>query len=266
MKRGALIVGAVLVALGASLTLLWSALEPELPDGDLAPRGEIVPIVSGTVTSYLLTRASAPLVLVNPGSDPDATQILKHIEQLGRSPDDVRTIIVTHGSTDHAAGIEHFPRATVYASSSDLDLLDHVRRIQAPLPRLRMRIFGRPPRPPRLKTVLSSERLNVGGIVIEAVSLPGVTQGSMAYRFGDTLFVGDSLWQGQDGLEPPPRYWLESSDALDQALERVRTLPTEWIATSRHGLHQRGRTPITAGNGRRIEPVPASNTSVPEPY
>ncbi|MEO0814997.1 MAG: MBL fold metallo-hydrolase, partial [Myxococcota bacterium] len=133
---------------------------------------------------------------------------------------------------------KRFPKATVYASSDDLNLADHVRRISSALPRLRMRLFGRPERPQRMRTVLPGERITIGSLVFDSLPLPGVTAGSLAYRYDRFVFVGDSLWPTEQGLEPPSGLWLERASELRHSLSRLESWEGDWIATSRGGFSE----------------------------
>lgn len=233
MKRALGVFGALVFVATVGAALLWTSNRAPSPAGDATARGVVIPIVSGSVVVYLIAPSSGPMVLINSGDDPSAAAILERLEALGRSPREVAAVFMTHGSYDHYAGLERFPNATVYASSDDLDLLDHVRRIRSPIPRIRMRLFGRPDRPSNTRTVIPGERVRVAEVELECIGLPGVTQGSMAYRYEDVIFIGDSLWPGP---ALPSTLWLEDDDALRATLPRLARFDARWLATSRQGF------------------------------
>ncbi len=233
MKRVVVGVTAAIALAAAATWGLWSTNQAPTPHGDLAPRGNVVPVVSGSVVTYLIAPTEGPVVLVNSGDDPTAAAILAELKSMGRSPRDVAAVLLTHGSYDHCAGLEHFPAARVYASSDDLDLIDHVRRIRSSVPRIRMRLFGRPERPRRTRTVLPGEVLRIGPTELECIGLPGVTEGSVAYRWESMIFVGDSFWPGP---ALPSPFWLEDEDALRATLPRLDRYDASWLATSRQGF------------------------------
>ncbi|MEL6338768.1 MAG: MBL fold metallo-hydrolase [Myxococcota bacterium] len=236
MKRILLL--ALALVLAAVFGMFWwlgPIRAPALPES-LSSHRFVHPVAAGDVISYIIAPPEGTVVLVNTGDDPEAAAIRSELERLGRSANDVGAILLTHGSYDHWAGVKRFPRAVVYASAEDLELIDHARRIRSTLPRIRMRLKGRPEKPKTMRSVLSSERLVFGRTVIECVALPGVTKGSTAYRFDDVVFVGDTLWGNGRGFAPPAASWLERPEVVRKVLPRLERYPSIWIATSRHGL------------------------------
>lgn len=242
----------VLVAIVGVLRWLSPIHAPSPPES-LNSHLLVHPVASGGVISYVVAPPDGPVILVNTGDDPKAAAIRSELERLGRSANDVGAILLTHGSYDHWAGVKHFPRAVVYASAEDLELVDHARRIRSTWPRIRMRLKGRPEKPKTMRSVLSAERLVFGQMVFECVALPGVTKGSTAYRFDDIVFVGDTLWESDRGFAPPAASWLERPEEVHQVLPRLERYPSSWIATSRHGLVAR-KMALPRGGSTEVDP------------
>jgi N-acyl homoserine lactone hydrolase len=48
-------------------------------------------------------------------------EIGPRLRELGFSPDDVRTVVLTHFHTDHAGGLAHFPRSEILSSRVDYE-------------------------------------------------------------------------------------------------------------------------------------------------
>jgi glyoxylase-like metal-dependent hydrolase (beta-lactamase superfamily II) len=48
-----------------------------------------------------------------------ADEIGPQLRKLGISPDDVRTVIITHLHTDHAGGLHHFPRSRIFVADGE---------------------------------------------------------------------------------------------------------------------------------------------------
>ncbi|MEM6532909.1 MAG: MBL fold metallo-hydrolase [Myxococcota bacterium] len=229
------VLGLALVVVAAIALSIYRTHPPEAPEQAKAVP-PVYPVNSGGVIVYLVAPAGEPVVLINSGADPEASAILAQLSALGRTPEDVVAIVLNHGSYDHWAGHSHFPNATVYGARTDLELVDHARRIESKTPRMHMRLFGRPPKPHALRSVVASQLLRFGTLEFDCIPVPGVTQGTMAYRWQDFLFVGDTLWRDEDRLSPPPSNWLERRTDLPVILKRLDRHPTPWLATSRHGL------------------------------
>lgn len=245
MKSALMLAGAplaVIVVIVGNTLAPWSP--PQLPQ-PLQRQQRVYPVASGSVISYIIATPGEPVILVNAGSDPEAKAIRQKLDELRRDPSDVAAILLTHGSYDHWRGIAQFPHATIFASADDLRLLSHARRIHSPVPRIRMRVFGRPASPQRMQTLLPSERLVVGSHHFDCIPMTGVTVGSMAFRMGDIVFLGDTLWPSDHGLQIVPASWAERHSDLGRVLPRLEHYPSAWLATSRAGIVARGPTMAT---------------------
>ena len=74
-------------------------------------------IIPGLVNVYLLNSPGG-LTLIDAGFPRDTSKILKGITSIGRNPDDVRHILLTHAHPDHiggAAALRKRTGAQVYA-------------------------------------------------------------------------------------------------------------------------------------------------------
>jgi len=76
------------------------------------------------------------------------------------------------------------------------------------------------------------ETVTVGGLELTALSVPGHTPGSTAYLYGNSVFVGDTLFPGGPGRTRSP-------EALQQELESITrelyTLPDSMVVYPGHG-------------------------------
>ena len=80
----------------------------------------------GNANAYLLD-AGSELVLIDAGFPDKASVVLDAIRQLGRSPDDLKHIVFTHGHPDHigsAAALVRETGATTYMHSADVALAE----------------------------------------------------------------------------------------------------------------------------------------------
>ncbi|MBR4656438.1 MAG: MBL fold metallo-hydrolase [Oscillospiraceae bacterium] len=117
-------------------------------------------------------------------------------------PAAIRYILITHQDTDHVGALERdsellFRDATVYLSEiENRYLTGEVRR----------KVFHGFYRLPMVKTdnkrvlLQDGQILNIDGIKIECLLVPGHTWGHMVYLINDEyLFTGDTIWFGADG-------------------------------------------------------------------
>ena len=117
-------------------------------------------------------------------------------------PAEVKHILITHQDTDHVGALERdsellFKDATIYLSEiENRYLTGEVRR----------KVFHGLYKLPLVKTdnekilLQDGQILDIDGIKIECILVPGHTWGHMVYLIDDEyLFVGDTLWFGADG-------------------------------------------------------------------
>jgi glyoxylase-like metal-dependent hydrolase (beta-lactamase superfamily II) len=179
---------------------------------------EIVPGVHtietlGVGRAYLYADADR-LTLIDTGLAKSAEKILAVVEALGRKPEDIRQIVITHHHRDHAgslAGLVERTGAQVLALAleapvirgdrppADADRAGFARLLTPALGR-----YARPPAPARVDRELADgDEIDLGGGA-RAVHVPGHTMGSLAiYLPGRKLmFTGDGAANAL-GLGPP---------------------------------------------------------------
>ena len=117
-------------------------------------------------------------------------------------PSSIRHILITHQDTDHVGAVEAdsdglFRNATLYLSEIENRYLTGEKR--------RKVIFGLYKLPMvksdnRRVLLQDGQTLNIGGIRVECILVPGHTWGHMVYLIDDQyLFTGDTIWFGADG-------------------------------------------------------------------
>lgn len=198
------------------------------------------------------------LTVVDTGLDGSAVAILDAIEAIGRRPEDVREIVLTHFHDDHRGGAADLVArtgATVIAGRADAPV---IRGEQAPLPP-NLEEFERPlaeaifPRVPAARPVQVDREVDDGdetagrGII---VGVPGHTPGSIALLVPElgVLFTGDTI--AYHATEPILGVFnLERSKAIESVRKQAE-LEFE-VACFGHG------PPIVGGASQRIRALAA---------
>ena len=145
-------------------------------------------------------------------------------------PAEVKHILITHQDTDHMGALERdsellFQDAVIYLSDiENRYLTGEVRR----------KVFYGLYKLPLVKTdnekilLQDGQILDIDGIKIESILVPGHTWGHMVYLIDDEyLFTGDTLWFGADGgysfistLAEDNKLSVRSLEALEENLKK----------------------------------------------
>ncbi len=197
----------------------------------------------GTGRAYLYVGRDK-LTLIDSGLPKSADKIFAVIDALGRKPDDVRQVIVTHYHNDHAGSLVDV------VDRSGAEVLAHP--LDAPVLR-----GERPPAPPNANTILRRLlQLNSGGhppapvhVVREVtdgdevdvdgrahvIHTPGHTPGSISIYLPQRkiLFAGDAAGY-LFGLRPPVSWFTEDGDAARASIARLAELDFD-VALLGHG-------------------------------
>ncbi len=159
--------------------------------------------------------------------------ILKEAEALGLTVD---WVLETHAHADHLSGAPYIKLKT----GAKVGIGEHIREVQ--------KIF----RPVFNATDVKGdgsefdhlfkdgERLKLGNIAVEVLHVPGHTPADIAYRIGDAVFVGDTLFMPDFGSA---RADFPGGDAraLYRSIKRLLSLPPETRLFMCHDYKAPGR-------------------------
>jgi glyoxylase-like metal-dependent hydrolase (beta-lactamase superfamily II) len=206
-------------------------------------RIEVSPEITGVLSGYAyawIIRTKHGAALVDTGSDPDGRALLTELSREGVAPGDVHTILLTHGHNDHWVAASHFPRARVLVGHGDAAIVRGERQY---MPRWIQAVAApHAPAPTSLSEIEPGD-LDVDGVQIRALPLPGHTEGSVGYLLGDVLFSGDSLMNVHDRLGPGPSFFSEDPDQNRASNRTLSGLPFHRVADGHSGLTQLGESP-----------------------
>ena len=168
-------------------------------------------------------RSAAEAAVVDPGGDAAALRL-----ELARLKTSCAGILITHGHFDHLGGVADLAEGTgapVYMPEGERDRLERYTEF-APM--------GMPGRSYTADTLLEGgETIDVAGISLECVSIPGHSPAHVGYYTDGHLFSGDLLFAGSVGrVDLPGADW-------DTLLASVRMLadrfPPDTIVYPGHG-------------------------------
>jgi hydroxyacylglutathione hydrolase len=209
-------------------------------------RIQVTPDIVGVLQrfSYVwILRTPHGVTLVDTGPDAKPTAVLDELAAEKLQASDVHAILLTHGHADHWTGAKAFPNAVVYVGPGDAALVRGERHV---MPALLEKMMA-PPHEliPELTEMKGDGTLELDGQTIKVISIPGHTQGSVAYLLGDVLFTGDSVMQQKDGsLGLGPKFFCEDADQNKQSLHKLLALDFKRTADGHHGLTEDAKTKL----------------------
>lgn len=162
-------------------------------------------------------------------------RLREKMEWIGIHPSEIRHILITHQDTDHVGAVERdsdglFRDAVLYIGEVENRYLTK---------EVRRKVYGGWYRLPyveidnRKVLLKDGQTLDIEGIRVECIMVPGHTWGHMVYLVDDVyLFTGDTIWFGPDGgrsflnaLAEDNRLAVQSLAALKELLRKRNLHP-----------------------------------------
>ncbi|WP_431257411.1 MBL fold metallo-hydrolase [Roseateles chitinivorans] len=158
---------------------------------------------TGTVSYVLADPATRQAAIVDPVLDFDlksgrtattqADRLLAHVAEAGLT---VQWILETHAHADHLSAARHL-QAHV---GGRIAIGEHIREVQAVFRKLYNLERDFLPDGRQFDHLFrDGEVFHIGGIAAQAMLVPGHTPACMAYRIGDAVFVGDTMFMPDVG-------------------------------------------------------------------
>lgn len=210
---------------------------------------------TGSANVFLLVFTDH-LTLIDAGMPGSSDKILSYAQDLGRSPEDITHVLITHGDIDHIGGLAALKAQTgaaIYVHPGDAPLLTGsgwrqpslggwklglYRLVRAILRRLVIHY-----------TPVEADELLEDGDVIDGLTVihtPGHSPGHVVLYDADRkiLFTGDAIVNFR-GLDPPPRLATPNMAQAQDSIQRLTTLDFE-ICCFGHG------PPLTEGAAVKV--------------
>lgn len=153
-------------------------------------------------------------IVIDPGYEPE--RVLAQAEKLGKR---IAAILLTHGHFDHVGGVRLIAAETdckVYICEADLSMPEQM--TAGPL--YYTHTYG------------EGDVVAEAGLSVKVLHTPGHTRGSVCLTVEDTMFSGDTLFEGSCGrTDLPGGSWTE----IYQSLKRLAALPGDYKVYPGHG-------------------------------
>ncbi len=210
------------------------------------------------------------VTIIDAGMRGQWRDLLAELKVMGRSVDDIRALILTHGDFDHIGFAERLRRdhgVPVYVHGADAERAKGINLVTPKFGAIRpgpfLRLMGYTVAKAGFRTTYLTSVTEVSdGQVLDApgspriISLPGHSPGSIAIHVPavDAVFVGDALTTrhvltGRRGPGPAP-FTGDRALAIE-SLERLRATGAKWVLPG-HG------TPWSEGVDAAVDAVKAS--------
>jgi glyoxylase-like metal-dependent hydrolase (beta-lactamase superfamily II) len=195
------------------------------------------------VNSFLFADADGSLTLVDAGMKRADKKVLASLAQLGKAPQDVERIVLTHAHTDHAGGLAAVKEATggsVLAHDRDAVYLQTGKPPQLDASRLSGRLMTRMRgsfgKVDVGETFQDGDVLPIGG-GLRVVHTPGHSPGhvSLLHESSGVLITGDAIFNVR-GLRYSPATFCTDIRLSRETADRLGELDYE-VAAFTHGAH-----------------------------
>ncbi len=211
----------------------------------LRPYQEVIPGLIQVRTkgskAYLILEDD--ITLIDTGAQGSGDRILEAVQELGRSPGDIKNIIITHGHMDHVGSLPELQKYISAKTGVHLAEAAHVES-HAPLPNPFIHpLLARICEPYLLRNDPGSARVDVllgdgdefpalGGMRI--IHAPGHTAGSISLYFRNrgVILVGDAMQFKFGRLMLPSRLFTQDMPEAAASIRKLARLDFETLVFS----------------------------------
>jgi glyoxylase-like metal-dependent hydrolase (beta-lactamase superfamily II) len=144
-------------------------------------------------------------IIVDPGSMEKVT-----LETIENNNFNLKAVLITHDHIAHVRGLRTLLRiynADVFAVNQSI--MEH-----------------------KSTMIKDGDRINIAGVTVEVISIPGHSADSVVYRVGNMLFTGDVLTAGLVGKTASA---YGAATQMNKLRSRLLSLPGDYIVLPGHG-------------------------------
>jgi glyoxylase-like metal-dependent hydrolase (beta-lactamase superfamily II) len=230
MKRVLIIIGIILGLLLLPLVAYLLKFQSEI--SKMAPLEsqefvEDVYVIQDSFVNLFLIRSDGHYIAIDAGNKAD--HIRQELGKFNIKENEVVAVFLTHTDTDHTAGLSLFPKATIYISEAEAQMID------GRTPRF---WFIHTPFDYQPELVEDGQIINISGLKVQGILIPGHTPGSMSYLINDKyLFTGDSMSLAKGQVNLFNDFFNMDTEAQRTSLKSLANLSgVEYIFTAHYGV------------------------------
>jgi hydroxyacylglutathione hydrolase len=204
---------------------------------EIIPGIHLIPGIKG-VNCYLVIYQDT-MFIVDTGLPGSGKKIIAYIESLGKNPDDVKQIIITHADIDHVGGASQLKivmdaRLVMHAADAAISKNTGFRPLKGFQGTILKPILGIMNFQRSDPDVLIEDNYGLDGFKV--LHTPGHTPGSVCvYQPGRVIFVGDTLRSDSKGnILPPKRNIAENFSQVIESVKSIAKLEFDVMLTG-HG-------------------------------
>lgn len=243
MRRKTKYILGALGAVVAGLVVVMAPIASRIPtaQSDRIAGNGVVGIVEGSSVAWVIPTATG-VVLIDAGG----TASPEHLKaEIADRP--VHAIFLTHGHFDHTAGARNYPDTQVIAGPGESALVSGEKAAGGWMARMSKPMMAEPDyTPPLLREFVDGEVFEIDGATITAIHVPGHTNGSAAYLWGDVLFVGDTIVGRGDYVNELPKPLYDNYGQVPDSVAKMNALSFAVVADGHVGLHENGKDLLLA--------------------
>jgi len=212
-----------------------------------------VGIRAGNSYAWIIKTANGAM-LIDSGMDSQAKAIIAELQNMNLTPDDVHTILLTHGHGDHWKGCLAFPKAKIMVEKQDIALIRGERKPKGMMPAFFDKVIPKKQPPAVLQELPDAGTVTIDGETFTIISLPGHTSGSVAFLWNDVLFSGDAFMGTRAGADAAPAMFSDDYDLNRESLKKLQPIQFKQAADGHTGIiedaHKKLDECLSHKNGR----------------
>lgn len=216
MKATAIVVGCLVLVVGGFFGWLFYQMR-ELEPLETSKISDSIFVIKGGMGNLYLVKNNYAYVAFDAADNPK--KILEGCKALSIDPSKVKAVFLTHSDADHVDGVTAFPSAKVYLSKDEVPLLKEKTHRHF----LGMSHMNKLPVTDYI-TLSDGDSIVIDGITINSIATPGHTQGSMCFRVGDALFVGDLCTIVNNQVRPMLKLFTEDMIIDGESIRKIAKL------------------------------------------
>jgi len=216
----------VILALGGYLVKMKAETRKMTPSATGEIKAGVYAVRDSYVNLFLIKGADG-YIAVDAGNSLE--RVRQEMRALSIDPSKVTAVFLTHTDFDHVAALDLFPRATIYLSKAEEQM------INGTTPRFAV-IHNR--KIPRYALLDDGQTIEVSGRSVRGMATPGHTPGAMSYLIdGAYLFVGDTMSLKNGKADLFNEFFNMDSATEEASIRRLAALKNlKFVFTAHYGF------------------------------